>query len=204
MQSKTQKRYLAYLLLLAVFALSAASASSQERRPLPNNEGPITNAACPKTIALTLTANPATVVPGDFSSAQLAAQVGFNYPGANKHVLGIFAWKTEYRCCQITRAVLTVKVKAIQGGQNSTSPDAGNDGIAIMQAPGVALQSQPLYSPSQYPVIAGQVYTTQVILNAAALNNLSIFGQTSFAVQDDSSVQSATLQLWGCCLALAK
>lgn len=203
MQSKTQKRYLAYLLLLAVFALTAASASSQERKALPNNEGPITNAACPKTIALTLTANPANVVPGDFSPAQLAAQVGFNYPGPNKHVLGIFAWKTEYRCCQITRAVLTVKVKAIQGGQNSTSPDAGNDGIAIMYQ-GLSVQSQPLYSPSQYPVIAGQVYTTQVILNAAALNNLSIFGQTSFAVQDDSSVQSATLQLWGCCLALAK
>lgn len=203
MQSKTQKRYLAYLLLLAVFALSAASASSQERKALPNTEGPISNTACPKTIALTLTANPPNVVPGDFSPAQLAAQVGFNYTGPDKHVLYTFAWKTEYRCCQITRAVLTVKGKSNQGGQSYTSPNAGNDSIAIMHS-GVSVQSQPIYSQSQFPFSAGTPFTTQVILNSAALNNLSISGTTSFLVQDDSDVQSATLQLWGCCLALAK
>ena len=40
--------------------------------------------------------------------------------------------RTEERCCQITKAILTVNMKSNQRGQSKTSSDAGNDQIAIM------------------------------------------------------------------------
>jgi len=199
MQSQL-KRYVTYSMLALTLLLPAMAATAQQNRVRPiNDQLPIKETPCPHPITVTLTAtDPANVVASDFSPAQLAAQVGLNYTGINKHYLYSFVWKRERRCCQITKAVLTVVIKANQAGSTLTSPDAGNDGIAIMHA-GSGVQSEAVYTP---PFQAGQVVTKQLTLNAAALGYLNNFGYSSFAVQDDSSVQSATLQLWGCCLTL--
>lgn len=183
----------------ASFTLIAASANSQERKALPNKL-PIIEAACPKPIiALTLTATAPNVLNSDFNSAQLGApRAWLNDSSFNKSFLYTFQWKREERCCQITRALLTVKVKANQRGLSSTSSDAGNDSITIMHS-GVSVQSEAIYY-NYWPFSVGLMASKSVTLNPAALNNLNATGQLSFDVQDDTSVQSATLQLWGCCL----
>jgi len=120
MQSQTLKRYLRYSLLVASLTLSAASAKPQERKALPANEIPIVKSDCPHPIALTLTAtNPANFFAADFSSGQLAAQhmTGLGDASINKNFLYTFQWKREERCCQITKAILTVKMKSNQSGQ---------------------------------------------------------------------------------------
>src|SRR5213079_1714432 len=86
-------------------------------------------------------------------------------------------------------------------GQSQNSADAGNDGIAIMHAGVVvAPYNEAVYSGISRPFGVGQVAIKTWNLTGAALSNLNASGYLSFAVQDDTSVQSATLQLWGCCL----
>lgn len=207
MQSHTLKRYLAYSLLVASFTLLVASASAQqqERKALPlDNTAPIVQSECPRPIALTLTAtNPTSFIAADFAPVQLSAphMTGLGDTAIDKNFLYTFQWKRDEKCCQITRAVLTVKMKSNGPGQSQTSADAGNDGIAIMYAgAAVAPYNEGVYSNVTKPFGVGQVAVKTWTLTGAALNNLNASGHLSFAVQDDTSVQSATLQLWGCCL----
>jgi hypothetical protein len=207
MLSQTLKRHLVYPLLVASFALSAASPRSQERRGVPiANELPVAQGSCPKPVAVTLTASPPSFFAGDFTqgpNSQLSSPhmtaLGQQTPDHN--FLYTFQWAAGERCCQITRAVLTVKMKSILGGQTTTSSDAGNDGIAIMyQGQAVAPYNEAVYSGIPRPFNPGQLATKQWVLNQAALNIINTQGHLSFAVQDDTSVVSATLQLTGCCL----
>jgi hypothetical protein len=200
MQSQTLKRYLVYSLVVASFALTVAIAKPQERKALPKDPLPIVRGDCPHPIALTLTATSPNVVASDFSAAQLALpRAWLNDTAPNKAFLYSFQWRREERCCQITKAVLTVKMRANQGGQSATSSDAGNDGIAIMHA-GSSVYSEAVYSSIPKPFTAGQAVTKQWTLNPAVLNILNGFGGFGLYVQDDTRVESATLQLWGCCL----
>jgi len=66
MQNQKQKRYLAYLLLVATFALSAASASSQERKAPPADEKLPQVKGCPGNI----------VANGDFTNGLVAGPMG--------------------------------------------------------------------------------------------------------------------------------
>ena len=203
MQSRTLKRFLAYSLLVASFVMPAASAKQQERKALPNDALPINKSDCPRPIALTLTAtNPTSFNPADFSPGQLAAphMTGLGDTSINKHFLYTFQWKRDERCCQITRAILTVKMKSNQAGQLGT-PDASNDGIVIMYNKSVVLPyNEAVYSAVPKPFPVGTPAAKTWTLNPAALNNLNASGRLSFGVQDDTRVESATLQLWGCCL----
>ena len=207
MLSQTLKRYLAYSLLLAGFTLSAASASAQqpERRALPiNGVLPVVQSECPRPIALTLTAaNPTSFFAGDFTPGQVAQahQTGLGDTTIDKNFLYTFKWTRDDRCCQITKAVLTVKMRSNGPGQSATSSDAGNDGIALMHAGAVvAPYNEAVYSNVPKPFGVGQVAVKTWNLTGAALNNLNSSGNISFAVQDDTLVESATLQIWGCCL----
>jgi hypothetical protein len=218
MQSQTLKRYLAYsLLLVASCALSAASTSAQDRRTqqlqdrnaLPINVAlPVVQSECPRPVTLTLTAaNPMTFVASDFNPQQVAQahMSGFGDTAIDKNFLYTFQWRKEGQCCQITKAVLTVNMRSNGPGQSSSSADAGNDGIALMHAGAVvAPYNEAVYSNVPKPFVAGQLATKTWVLTGAALNNLNASGLISFAVQDDTSVVSATLQISGCCLSTPK
>ena len=203
MQRQTLKQFLAYSLLVATFALSTVSARPQEPKALPNYGLPIVKGDCPNPIALTLTAkNPTSFDPADFSPGQLAAphMAGLGDTSNDKHFSYTFQWKRDERCCQITRAILTIKMKSNQAGRLGGS-DASNDGIAIMYNKNVVPPyNEAVYSGVSKPFPVNQPATKSWTLNAAALNAINASGRLSFDVQDDTRVESATLQLWGCCL----
>lgn len=201
MRRLTVKRYLAYSLLLGTFILPGALANAQDRQALTVSEGqPVTKAACPRPISLTLTATTPNVVNSDFSALQLGApRAWLNDPAINKNFLYTFQFARDERCCEVTSAVLTVRMKANQGGQSKTSADAGNDGISIMYNGSVVPPfSQPVYASWSFN--AGQTATKTWTLTGAALANLNATRRLSIYVQDDTMVQSATLQISGCCL----
>jgi hypothetical protein len=205
MRRHTLRRYVAYSLLLASLTLTALPAKPQERKVAPPSDVvPVLQGACPKPITLTLTANPPSFVAADFTQGQLNSphMTGLNSTtSGDQNFIYTFKWKRDERCCQITKAVLTVKMKSLQGGQSATSNDAGNDGITIMHAGAVVLPyNEAVYSSVPRPFPAGTVVTKSWNLQGAALSNLNNYGTNGFAVQDDTAVQSATLQLWGCCL----
>lgn len=215
MQSQTLKRYFAYsLLLVASCALSVATTSAQDRRAqdrnaLPINVAlPVVQSECPRPISITLTAaNPTTFVASDFNPQQVAQvhMSGLGDSAIDKNFLYTFQWRKEGQCCQITKAVLTVNMRSNGPGQSASSADAGNDGIALMHAGAVvAPYNEAVYSNVPKPFVAGQLATKTWVLTGAALNNLNSSGLISFAVQDDTSVVSATLQISGCCLSTPK
>ncbi|HEY0005903.1 MAG TPA: hypothetical protein VGB17_14065 [Pyrinomonadaceae bacterium] len=201
MKIQTARQYVFSAALIATFLLGAVSALAQERKiPMGEEVALPVKGGCPKPIALTLNATTPNVINTDFNAVQLAApRAVLNDPLSDKSFLYSFRWISEQRCCEITKAVLTVKLKANQPGQSKTSSDAGNDGIAIMHAGSVVLPfSEPVYS--SWPFSVGQTATKTWNLTGAALSNLNSTGTLSLYVQDDTSVVSATLQIYGCCL----
>lgn len=155
---------------------------------------------CPNPIS-NVTINVGTPNQTDFSAVQWgASRAGLNDSGRDKHFLGTFPWRPPSKCCQITRATLTVTMKANSAGSSATSSDAGNDAIHVMNAGSPV----PPYSGAVYtswPFKAGQPATKTWNLTGAALTKIENGGGLSFLVQDDTMVQSATLVLGGCCLA---
>ena len=199
MESHTLKYFLTLSVFLASCTLATLPAKSQDRIAGPKAEVPIARGNCPRPIALTLTATTPNVVSTDFSPAQLSApRAWLNDPTPNKSFLHTFQWSRVERCCEITGAVLTVKLKANQPGTQN-GPDAGNDGISIMHlGNSVAPFNQLIYN--SWPFNVGQSVTKSWTLTGAALNNLNANHQLSMFIQDDSRVESATLQLSGCCV----
>jgi len=205
MHSKTLKRFLAYSLLLAALALPAASVKPQQRNGPPRDELPIVRGDCPQPLTnLTLTApNLMSFDPADFMPGQVSAphMTGLGDPSVNENYLNTFViWKKDKKCCQITKAKLIVNMKANSSCQSHTGFDAGNDAINIMHA-GLTVSNYSGYLyPGTGPCNVGQTATYTQTLNAAALDAINQSGELSFAVQDDTQVVSATLQVWGCCL----
>lgn len=155
---------------------------------------------CPAPFNVTIDAVTPFVNTSDFSPGHLANyQTALGYTGINKGYLHTFAWKPQSKCCQVTKAVLTVKLKANKGGKSATSSDAGNDTISVVHAgTGVAPYSEKVYN--SWPFSAGQTVVKTWDLTGVALTNINTDKRLSFAVQDDTQVVSATLRLEGCCL----
>src|SRR5947208_2764085 len=145
-------------------------------------------AACPAPFSVTLNANAPYVLPSDLPRGA-NYQTGLNSTEADKAYFHTFVWKHEHRCCQITSAVLTVKMKALQPGQSNTSSDAGNDNITLWHA-GQVVQpyNERIYNGLSHPFPAGQLATKSWTLNAAALGILNSTGTLTFGVEDDTSV----------------
>lgn len=127
MRTERLKTYLAYTLLIASFMVLASSAKAQERRvsPVEEVELPNVKSPCPKPFPLTLTATTANVVSADFLPGFLNPPppvVGFNIPVSDRKFLHTFQWRRPGRCCEITRAVLTVKMKSNLGGNRRKAP----------------------------------------------------------------------------------
>ena len=201
MKIQTAGRYIFGTMLAATLLHGAVSAAAQERRIQGGYEvaQPV-KGSCPSPLALTLNATAPNVFNADFTPGMLSAPRAFiNDPKSDKSFLYTFQWRREQRCCEITSAVLTVKMRSNGPGASKTSPDAGNDGIAILVG-GVAAQpfSGPVYS--SWPFGVGQTATKTWTLTGTALNNLKANGTVSLYVQDDTTVESATLQIYGCCL----
>lgn len=203
MRKKIFARSILALPLAAAALLGAAPllAQAQERAVAGEAETlPVRPAACPAPFSVTLNANTPYVLPSDVPRG-VNYQTGLNYTQPDKAYLHTFVWKHEQRCCQITSALLTVKMKALQPGQSNTSSDAGNDNISIVHG-GQVVQpyNERIYNGINHPFPIGQMATKIWNLNAAALGTLNSTGTLTFYVEDDTSVLSATLQLTGCCL----
>ncbi|NHQ60759.1 hypothetical protein G9409_09225 [Chlorobium sp. BLA1] len=112
----------------------------------------------------------------------------------NKIVKHTFEWKLPSKCCQFVSGTLSITVKALQKGISHTSNDAGNDKAYILKN-GTELWWKYIY-PIPPTVTVGQQQTVTVPVTAAMVTGNRI----SFAVQDDSSVLSAKLDLNYCCV----
>jgi hypothetical protein len=156
---------------------------------------------CPAPFSITLDANIPFVENSDFNAVHLANyQTALGFTGKDKGYLHTFIWKPQAKCCQVTKAVLTVKLKANQSG-TANGANAGNDTISIIHAgASVAPYSEKVYSSWPFP--AGQTAVKTWNLTGAALTIINTSKRLSFGVQDDTMVESATLQLSGCCLKL--
>src|SRR5262249_10774372 len=118
MQNRTSTLFFPLPVLVAVFALTVSSALAQ-RKTVPADELQ-PRPGCPSPVVVTLTAGSPNVVNADFTPAQLALpRAVLNETAPNKAFLYTFQWKRDERCCEITKAVLTVKMKALQGGQSN-------------------------------------------------------------------------------------
>ncbi len=128
------------------------------------------------------------------SGPPLGPLANWNGTQINQHFRHTFTFPPGELCCQCVeskRNVLTLKYKALQGGPAGSSSSA-NDGVAIYSN-GSALLSQSLYSGA---ATTGQLGTKIIPLKCSWLAN----NRLSFAVQDDTSVMSATLDVDLCCV----
>lgn len=209
MKFLSPRRYVFSLLLTAGFLLSAVSAVPQQQRKTPGDPVvlPI-NKECPKPFkpfASTINASTPYVDNKDFTAGQLALpRAWLNDPSLNKAFLFTFQVGVPgERCCEITGATLTVKLHANQASQDVNSSDSCNDGISLMHnGSAVAGYSEYVYKPPFCPpaISKGQTVVKTWQLTGAALSNLIADHSLSVYVQDDTMVESASLEIWGCCL----
>lgn len=188
----TMKHNLRNLVLVAVAALFSATAFTANGAFGQGRPGAAI--PCPIPMHITLTAPPPNATPNssDFPPPP-GSLANWNGTQANQHFRHTFTWKPETECCQYIKGTLTFKYKALRAGQSATTPDAGNDGVAIYKN-GSAVLSQGVYT--NFPFSAGYTGTKTISLTAAMLTN----NRLSFAVQDDTAVLSATLDVVACCV----
>jgi hypothetical protein len=158
---------------------------------------------CPNPSLVSLSESNVYFETNEFSTQQLSTSHHGNFGSnqANAFFMHTFNWKPELKCCQVLKAELILKVKALRPGSNpTTSPDAGNDTVTIVKNGGTTIISEKIY-PSGSPFSAGYSISKTVVLNTVAqLSWLNTAQKLSFIVQDDTSVESATLKLTICCL----
>lgn len=178
--------------------LIAGSVMAQERpRPAPRPvRGP--EMACPNPTYETLTASGSSLVNADFPAIALANMQPVGGTAANRWTGYTFQWRPP-ACCAITRAILTVRLRAITGGTSNTSSDAGNDTLGLVSA-GASLPGQSGYIRPNAPFAAGSEITRTFTLTGAQLATLNSGNRLSFLTQDDHAVLSATLRLERCCV----
>lgn len=182
---------LAFIALAGFFGLGVAQKGGQEPGPQPLR--------CPIPRHVHLTAPlpvAATPFAADFPTTP-AVVLEPNFAGitTNRHFRHTFTLPppSEKECCQCVEGknTLTLQYRALQGGAAGSSSSA-NDGVAIYSNFS-ALSSLPLYVGN---VTTGQLGTKTIRLKCNWLAN----NRLSFAVQDDTSVISATLDVDFCCV----
>jgi hypothetical protein len=188
-------------LFLGVSFLSGAVSAQEIKIGDPNKE-----VLCPHpaTLQLQATATPS-VNAQDFPNPLPAGQgVGVLNQAAIDHVFRYtFNWKVPAKmCCQITKGRLIVKLK--WNGQPGPS-SAGNDSIGIAHNPPAPGQGGYIWGPNLNTPYTGTTIPTSpktiiIALSPASLSNVNNENRLSFAVQDDTTVESAVLELSGCCL----
>lgn len=185
-------------LALTVGILIASSAMAQDR-PMPapdSGRGP--EMACPNPTYETLTASGSSLVNADFPAIALSNMQPLGGTAANKWTGYTFQWRPP-ACCAITRAILTVRLRAVTAGTSNTSGDAGNDTLSVVSG-GASLPGQGGYIRPNAPFAAGSEITKTFTLTGAQLATLNSGNRLSFLTQDDHAVLSATLRLERCCV----
>lgn len=159
---------------------------------------------CPAPLNLTLTApSMPYFFPADFStlsSNTIAQRAGLNDHSHNKNFLCTFRWDKK-QCCQVTKAVLTVKMWSNQNGTSHTTPDAGNDRIGLYyNGAGIAGPPSDWVYPAPPPFPINTPSTKVWTITGAAFTQMCANDRLSFLVEDDTRVESATLIITGCCV----
>jgi hypothetical protein len=107
----------------------------------------------------------------------------------------------EGKCCQCMDATLTINLKTLQQGTSHQTPDAGNDKWYIYKNGklcGTPENANFLYDA--LPIKPGQAVTKTIKVPCGCLAVSGNTAKLTFAVQDDTSVEAATLNVRGCCL----
>jgi hypothetical protein len=161
--------------------------------------GIVRPATCPHTETVTLDAKTQYVLTTDIGAIKnYTTQLGYNK--ADTAYLHTFVWKRGRRCCQVVKAVMNVQMTALLGGSNPPGGnDSGNDNISIIHA-GMPIPpfNKRIYTPP--PFQAGHTASQSWNLTGTALADLNANGYLTLYVEDDTQVNSATLQLTICCL----
>lgn len=163
-----------------------------ERMP-PGMSPPDKSVPCPHPYSQTQNAaNPAYRDATDFS--------GWNYSWAtmgDTHPNRVFGYtfklpnQGDRLCCEITKAVLTLNLKCI-------NDIPGNDTWAIVHnGHGVTGAGGTIGWPN---ICNGQTKTVSYAASSAVLNMMNQDHRLSFSVQDDTTVERATLTVTGCCV----
>lgn len=180
---------LAFVVLASFISLGVAQKGGPPPGPSP--------LICPGARHVVLTAPPAVVATpfaADFPTPPPPLEPNFGGTTADLHFRHTFTIPppSQKECCQCVEGknTLTIKYEALQNGAAGVGP--GNDTVNIYSN-GASILSQPLYSGS---VTKGQPGTKTIMLKCNSLSN----NRLSFAVQDDTSVISATLDLDRCCV----
>lgn len=191
-----------FLILALAFAtlgvLPSPGAAQEKRTVVPQPPPPIEVCPLPlrqQSINLTASApSPATPNPADFPTSSCSNGFEPNFGGGtfNKCFKHTFTWKAPGPGCRCLSGELTIRYKALQGGQ-AGSPSSPNDTVGIYSGGSIVPgTSQGLYSGA---VTTGQTGTKTIRLTCDMLKN----NRLSFLVQDDTSVTSATLKVVYCC-----
>lgn len=202
------------LLAVALASLMLSSVASAQRatpvtqaQPSPIlGSGDLAHAnTCPAPMTQKLVAKPTDRVEAADMPKQWQAGNGLNGNKTNAFYGHTFRWNTRGRCCQVTRAVLTVSFKALQEG-SPTGSNAYNDivrvvknGLAGTNLPGGGVSGDGFIWQSQFPSgfqVGETTSKTITITNPSILAS----GHLSFYVQDDTAITGATLAITGCCL----
>lgn len=152
--------------------------------------------ACPSPMHVSLKANgPSASTPfaADFPASLQAPSATFGQTAANHVLRHTFTWKPAGECCQYISGTLVLQYKALQGGPAGSSTSA-NDMVGIYSnGAGVSGAGKNLYTGA---VTTGQSGTVTIALTPAMLAN----NRLSFAVEDDTSVTQASIDVIGCCV----
>jgi len=186
---------IASTLLACAVAVGSLGAQPQRLRP---NPYPLPTPAvpCPQPFSTVIQgSNPPAVDASDVTPGVATAAAGsqWNHTAINKAFGHTFHFPAPgTRCCLMTSGILTVEVKALQGGGPHTATSA-NDGFSIISN-GVTVTSQ------QPWVNSGVTTGTVAVLTFTIPPNVLATGLFTFYAQDDSAILSAKLSLKGCCL----
>jgi len=164
---------------------------------------------CPDPITHTETVSapsPAVVDPSQLPPSFVSppnAEPNFGGTMPNRLFRHTFQFKLPNRkCCQCTDVTLTLKLKALKPGTNHQSSDAGNDTWYIFKNGkhcGTPANANFVYDmPPSFN--AGHAVTKTIKVPCGCLAVSGNTAKLTFAVQDDTSVEAATLNVRGCCL----
>jgi sugar lactone lactonase YvrE len=139
--------------------------------------------------------------PIDFSAAYNAASVPFHTESPNHLVLCTFKWESK-PCCKVTSATLHVKMHAVQNGtvyNDVRDADPANDRIGLFHlgTGETSPSSEYIYPYGNFP--SGTVAHIDWPITGIALANLQTDHRLSFLVEDDTAIDSATLDINECC-----
>jgi len=177
--------------MLMLTALAATLAAQEERVLLPGHP-------CPHPVKISIVgeSKPPTPDPADFGGTlyPLVAGSQWNQTAVNKQFGTTFHFPAPPKeCCLMTRGVLVVTLKALQGG-GVNSATSWNDDIVVSRGAHIIYNKR--IWPQGSAVATGATTVHTITLGPGDLAT----GVLSLRVEDDTAVTSAHLTLEGCCL----